>query len=182
MQEKGKNIDSVLDGKLRIEWGKNRIIFVNSNNVPRLLIGPRLDGELAAELSQEDVDVFTATDDELIWSSRFNSFKIAEKVPMSLGFSLPDSGPHQYSVTEPHTQGYAPAYLAFADVTQAAGSFRSLVPSTEYSPSAYSTLIPSIVKEIWVDASEVKIQVSTNGILGTFDYDFTVYLLKETAA
>lgn len=77
--ERGKDIGAVLNGKLRIEWDNNRIIFVGDEGVRRMLIGPRADGVLAAELSAEGVDVLEADDTELIWSSRFKSFTIAQE-------------------------------------------------------------------------------------------------------
>lgn len=52
--------------------------FYDSDGVRRMLFGNYPDGNVKAKLSQEGYDVLTATDDQLIWSSDFNSFKIVE--------------------------------------------------------------------------------------------------------
>ena len=52
-------------------------LSVSDGTYPRLLAGEYPDGSIKIKLSQAGYDVNTATDDQLIWSSDFNMFKIA---------------------------------------------------------------------------------------------------------
>lgn len=114
MSEKGGQIDAVQDGRLRTEKERNRLI-VNDGTTDILLAGLRLDGTIAVELARAGIDVKVASDDELIFSSRFNLFKIIDSDTVEL--TLPDiaNGSTQMdSVSIPHTLGYAPIVIAFS--------------------------------------------------------------------
>lgn len=75
MSEKGGQIDSVQNGRFRIEKDRNRLIS-NDGTTDVLLIGDRGDGTIVVDLAREGFDVKTAEVNDLVFSSRFNLFKI----------------------------------------------------------------------------------------------------------
>jgi hypothetical protein len=90
MSERGRQIGSTHNGKLRIEYQNNRIIFDGNDGLAQLLIGLRSDGQLAVDAAPPGVDVLTAGDIDLAFSSRFKSFKIAEVGSVTIApFNVP---------------------------------------------------------------------------------------------
>lgn len=175
-----QEVTDAVSGKLTFEQSKNRIIGRDQNNLPRLLI--LADGDqFVMKVSQPNINVLTATDAQLIFNSGNNIFKIVSKLTIPISISPPNTGAYQTQVSVPHGLGYTPTYEAYADDLSIGGGARTLIPSQEYSPGAYATLIPSIVKQIWVDSTDVLIQLSVKGITGTWSYNCTVYLKRETA-
>jgi hypothetical protein len=76
IQYKGQKAISSSNGRLRIEEGNNRLIS-NDGNSDILLIGDRGDGAgIVVDLARPGVDVKTATVNDLVFSSRFNLYKI----------------------------------------------------------------------------------------------------------
>lgn len=72
----GKRTDSY-NGKLDFDREKSLILGRDENFLPRLQI--LADGQnFRMKVSKEDVDVFTATDDQLVFDSSRNLFKIVE--------------------------------------------------------------------------------------------------------
>jgi hypothetical protein len=73
---KGQKTTSTANGRLRIEEGNNRLIS-NDGNTDILLIGDRQDGQgIVVDLARPGVDVKTADIEDLVFSSRFNLYKI----------------------------------------------------------------------------------------------------------
>lgn len=177
--DKGKDFTSTHNGKLRIEWQNNRIIFVGDDGFNKLLIGPRSDGELAVELAQAGVNVLSATDDQLIFSSRFKSFKIVDTNVIQL--TAPNLAGSSSFHTVGHTLGYNPMVWAYV----------SFSPTGTVFPLIYDD-----VELIGANAGKVKFQVgfeTSGGDTITFYYrDITAatsntayiryYIMVETAA
>jgi hypothetical protein len=76
--DSGRPITSALDGRMRIEEANGRLVVTGTDGIDKLLAGIDSDGNVRVKLAQDGIDVFNATDSELIWSSDFNSFKILE--------------------------------------------------------------------------------------------------------
>lgn len=162
------------------------ISFYDANGIPRWQVGDYPDGTVKMKLSQTGQDVRTATDDQLVWSSDFNLFKIvssgtATSVVSSLAAGATDT------TTVAHNLGYIPAVMAFVNGT---GS-TYLTADTYYPlPKAVPITVganvhPGITYEVRVDASNVYFDVtnwSTVGPItdiGTANWKY--YLLRETA-
>jgi hypothetical protein len=71
----GSTSTSVLNGQLRLEEGNNRLI-VSDSETDILLIGQRPDGQIVVDLANVGFDVKTADINDLVFSSRFNLYKI----------------------------------------------------------------------------------------------------------
>lgn len=91
ISETGKPMSSVQNGKIRTEDGNNRIISSDDSGTDILLIGQRNDGTLGVDLSQPGVDVKSAADEQLIWSSKFNTFKIVDSGEFSINVAAINS-------------------------------------------------------------------------------------------
>lgn len=113
MSERGGQIDAVQNGRLRIEKERNRMI-VNDGSTDILLAGLRLDGLIAVEVAQEGFDVKTATDDQLVFSSRFNLFKIVDRgeIPITMPAVANGTAEIVSEIVE-HDLGYSPLVLAW---------------------------------------------------------------------
>lgn len=114
------------------EWGRQisnedrTKITKDDTGTNRLLQGYQKDGfdngNVGIKLSQPDIDVLTAADNELIWSSDFNSFKIVDVVTFNFAttsLTTPGTaGTYEVNTREalnPYTHGlgYAPAVIGF---------------------------------------------------------------------
>ena len=97
---------------------KNAAIKVNDGTYNRVLVGLLPDGTYGLKVSQLNYDVTTATDDNLIFNSNQNSFKIVKiltgTIPAtSVSIGAGASGSDFKFITIPHGLSYIPAILAF---------------------------------------------------------------------
>ncbi len=197
-------------GKTKIDGSNNRITVANdagngvivgdisdsdssfgisvsdSNGVPRLLAGEYPDGNIKIKLSQPTYDVSTATDDQLIWSSDFNMFKIVESGVVTITVPDPMIADQVASTTITHDLGYKPAFLAYITGGTAYGTSPDQVLMMPFSSryvtggvfrgffytDAYSTDTTFVVRH-----TNNTIVTDTTG--GTVEIKY--YLLRETA-
>lgn len=87
----------------------------NTNSVPQVLVGYQKNGfgtgiDQGIKVSRQGVDVKTATNDQLVMSSAFNSFKI-----VASGVATVSKPPGQYlsTTTIAHGQSAAPIFMAY---------------------------------------------------------------------
>lgn len=112
--ETGKKQISSYNGSIRIEEANSRGIVSDSTN-NRLLFGLDDDDNIKIKLSQSGYDVITATDDQLIWSSDFNSFKIVSVGSGSIS-GIDNSASALWAVnttTIAHNLGYVPGIISY---------------------------------------------------------------------
>lgn len=91
-------------------------IFKDDSGTRRVLLGKGANGFYGLKVSPEGTDVYTAADDELIFNSDQNVFKIVETgtatVPLiSMGAGVSNAS---QSVTVTHNLGYTPICIAYA--------------------------------------------------------------------
>lgn len=179
MSEKGRQLASTHNGKLRFEQQNNRIIFDGDDGLAQLLIGIRNDGQLAVDAAPPGTDVLTAADIDLSFSSRFRSFKIVDSDTIS--FASPNSAGTSSFHNVSHVLGYNPIVLAFVSFSPTGTGF----------PLPYNDIALS-----GADTGKVRFQVGFETVGGdtiTFYYrDITAatsntayiryYILQETAA
>jgi len=80
-----------LEGRLTFEQARNRIIGRDEDGIARMLI--LANGNLfSMKISAEGVDVLTASDDDLIFNSDNNLFKIVDKIKISVSKSANTTG------------------------------------------------------------------------------------------
>ena len=190
MSESGQEIEAVNNGKVRMEKGKNRLIF-SDNEVSRMLLGMDTDGIIRGKLSQEGIDVFDATGDQLIWSTDFNSFKIVDVLVIeSADVTTVADGTNTYSggvtTSEPHGLSYRPLLMAFVEVS--ADQYTLMPYSEVVSASSPSGGIQSTIYRATATATNVSIfhyVVTYSPGIGAGTYSgarIVCFLLRETAS
>lgn len=185
----GKEQVNTYDGKLRIEYANNRII-VADDLVNRLLIGQTPEGDIKMRLSQPTYDVLTATDDQLIWDSDRNAFKIVYKgtgrvygIDNSAGglwtSGTADNTSHFYYN---HGLGYAPSVISYGDFNYGGTIKRFPLPN---GVDFNGVMGYPFLGYVQVLSTESQIQVTfitCPGVNESANFvDFTFYLVRETA-
>ena len=146
----------------------------------RLHAGTFPDGSVKVKLSQTTHDVATATDDQLIWSSDFNMFKIKAPEITTL-VTLATGG--TYSITVPHTIGGRPAVLAYVELTSSPGQFVQL-PYTIVNVSGTAVGFSGIAQYVVTD-TDIRFVVSVDNSIAALvagSWNFKYYLMVETAS
>lgn len=101
---------------LEIKGSETTQIFKDETGTRRVLLGKGADGFYGLKVSQPNFDVFTAEDDELIFNSGQNVFKIVKVGTFTMSKDASDN----YNVTDAdvdpslyHNLGFAPGIVAF---------------------------------------------------------------------
>lgn len=155
------------------------LMAYDGQNTKRMLAGAFPDGSVKIKLSQAGYDVATATDDQLIWSSDFNTFKIV--TPETVTLTTVATG-GTYSTTVPHTLGDVPAVLAYVELASSPGQFVQL-PYTIASVVGTAVTLTGIVQYVITD-TDIQFVISVdNSVAGLVagTWNFKYYLMKETA-
>lgn len=166
------------------EWGRlisnedRTKIIKDDSGTQRFLQGYRqgaFNNNVGLKISQEGKDVLTATNDELVFNSDNNLFKIVDSATVVLTKA---AGVTFQNFNYAHGLSYAPALLAFV-LRPADGSFYTMpwiIPNV-------STGVISVMIQPYVDATNVSFFYATPGST-TEDGPVTVkyYLLQETAS
>lgn len=170
----GKTTDS-LNGKLNFEQDKNRIVGRDEDNLIRLLI--LADGNnFVIKITPEGVDALTATDDQFIFNSAQNVFKIVDSGVLTVDY-LAGSG---QGITEyEHGLGFIPgAIVYFTD-----GVNYQPVPIYMHNSSGICTQF----LDWYITSTHLVVRITKNNVAGS-DFanastrNFRFYLLQETAA
>lgn len=169
--------------------------FYDNTNTLRLLGGTFPDGSVKIKLSQDGKDVSTASDDELIWSSDFNLFKIISSDTAS--GETTDASP-DLAITVLHDLGEVPGVIVFAQppstslfapLTVFPSSAGGYVPvplylytQTTIGGSDASVILFSITYEVNETSLILRAHQGVTGLAtSTFPVSFRYYILKETA-
>lgn len=180
MSETGGRMDNVLNGRLRMDHANNRLLVTDENNVNKLLAGMDADGNVKIKLAQDGIDVLTAADSDLIFSSDFNSFKIVD-VFTDTNPSLSHTGTAGIwgSTTRnhniPHTYGFIPVVIAVIND----GSAYWPLPFELIDPTPY--FIKIAVK---ADAENITVNTTIMAYGASVTYpakDIKYYILRDTA-
>lgn len=160
---------------------------VSDGSHPRFLGGKFPDGNIKIKLSQVGYDVSTATDDQLIWSSDFNMFKIVRTGAASITPPSSWTSMSTISVPIPHAQLTTPAVSVY--VTNPNLSFLGYTsPGLANLPSSIflntsGSLLYSASK---VDETNLYIELTNVTGLTTgwevYTWTYKYYIMKETAA
>jgi len=163
--------------------------LINDGTFDRVLIGFQKGGfgtkDLGIKVSKEGYDVKTAADDELIFNSSQNMFKVVISDSTTvIGSSSLTYGTPQ-TATIPHNLGYVPAFNVYVNPSSPIPGFQggdglSNLPLMYFSAGAVLLLL-----QARADSTNLYLDViNTNS--GTYDLDlyswtFKYYLLQETA-
>jgi len=170
---------------------KDATVKVNDGTVNRVALGLLPDGSYGLKVSQDGFDVLTAADDDLIFNSAQNSFKIVRTInatiPATGTATTPAGGGFNSQtaiVTVAHNLGYNPAVIAFA-----------LYSSTVWLPIPLSRIVSNTTKGwgtanfiMYVDTTnitfhqEIALYDTTAGVTGSLPaMQVKAYILQETA-
>lgn len=171
----GKQVTDSLNGKLNFEQDKNRIIGRDGDNTPRLAIVA--DGvNFSMKTSPFGVDVLTASDDDLTFNSDRNMLKVIDTGTATITLPNPLVEREFYEVVEPHNLGYPPAILAFVEYP---GGI-SPIPYTTFTPPGFPFGI-QLSFTVNIDNTNIYFDIQANNFFDGSTFDFTYYLLEETA-
>lgn len=168
-----------LDANLRIEWAEGRIIG-KIDGIDRLLITPDV-----IKLSAPGIDVKTATDDQLVWSSNFKNLKIigtGSFVWRSVDFYTIGGGAYfgyGASKTIPLSRLKAPVVLAFVEFPGGIGGPAHPLPHTlfGFTTGAVSSYIEHSALPTGV-TFEMRSTTLPGGVAGV---PIRYYIFEETA-
>lgn len=150
----------------------------DDNNM-RMLAGKYPNGDVKIKLSQQGKEVTEATDDELIWSSDFNLFKIVSSGTATLSYD----GNVNTFVTVAHGLDYIPivlAYVQFPNDVNFSPMQAQYVPMPVYQSR---TGLPTVQCIQSADATNIYLRVHDLYASGgtPMTYNFRYYALRETA-
>lgn len=173
--ESGESTNA-LSGKLTFEQSKDRIIGREVDNNPRLII--LADGEqFVMKVAPAGVDVLTATDDEVVFNSGNNLFKIVRTG--SVTFDSPNAAGTSTNASVEHDLGYVPIVMAFVSLSSLGTAF----------PMPY--IVPDLTGTLGLVAAQISFEASDDNII-FFQRDLSraniwtnyirYYIVQETAS
>lgn len=159
----------------------------NDSNDDRIFVGKDADDNYVAKLSQSGNDAKTADDDQLIWSSEFNNFKIVG-APVEISLSVTTAGSGAFnSTSKAHGLSFTPSYLAFINIDPDIAAFAASPAENIANPALTYALVGGVIQFISVsiisvDSTNVTLSTQLSNIVtsGTYDFSAKVYLLRET--
>lgn len=178
MSDSGGVIQGVNSGRFRVEYEKNRMITSDSL-ADVLLAGQREDGTIGVDMAQAGVDVKTASDDELIFSSKFNMFKIAltDTVTFVSGdFGASGSAYLDFYAAKIIDHGLSKPPVVFAFIETATGQ-RNQIPYYQFD---YGTGALSYQVTASVSNTSLSIEIRSTTALGP-SIPVRYYVMQETA-
>lgn len=162
-------------------------IFKDDNGTRRVLLGKGADGFYGLKVSQEGADVFTADDDELIFNSNQNVFKIVQTGTLILPqYTTPNPGAGNFGsgqtilASVSHGLGYIPAAVAFLEFSS---GLRAPLPYVAHGGSGASATSHSYIPVISSSAFRIDFNHLDYGAnsLSFADVVVRYYLLQESA-
>lgn len=162
-------VDGLITGRLPNDLGYGFLLYGTDGKV---LIACYINslGKPILKVAKEGYDATTATNDQLIFNSDQNVFKIVTNSTTSLTTST--GGATDRVVA--HNLGYVPVMLAYMEFPGVAGS-RVNLPYIETGPSGIE-IVGS------VDSTNVTFECRVADPLGPNTYQIRYYLLQETAS
>lgn len=178
----GVQVNNKDPSDLTIGWsdvGRTRSVY-DDTNIKRMMSGKFPDGSIKIKLSQPTFDVATATDDQLIWSSDFNLFKIVSTGTVTIpGHAI---GEAFSDIDLAHNLGFVPGILAYT-VFDLGGGELVYTPLPSIDVSFPGGTIDSIIYVQYVTDSIVRFQHSRADTAAASDpVDVRYYLVRETAS
>lgn len=150
--------------------------------VERLRAGSFPDGTVKIKLSQATYDVSTATDDQLIWSSDFNLFKIVQTGTTTVDLAAGYGSYTEYTSTITHDLGSTPMILGSVDFPPATLEGRFMLPMTLVESSGGTNGVGAFFR-VNTDNFVCTVKARNSGSdVYKGVYTFRYYILKETAA
>ncbi len=178
----GQRTTSTLDSKVRLEQGNGRLIVSDGiNNIG--LFGYDSVGNIVVKIAKSGYNADTATNDQLVFNSAQNIFKIVKIMNLNVlkAANSSDSG----LVSAAHGLSFIPAIIAYASYGIGYQSMPISTPET----SATGVGLNVLSSAVYVDSTNIYGETLTpnTGTVHSFygatvNLDIKVYLMQETAA
>lgn len=169
----GQQVTDSINGKLTFEQDKNRIVGRDENNLIRLLILAN-GTDFAMKVAKDGYDATTATNDQLVFNSEQNVFKIVSKGTATIG-AVGASAIGSTTIT--HGLGYIPAVLAY----QTDGTNYFTVPFTSFVSGGANDGKMSLNVYVIANSTQVTFYAVTSSFGSTSGLTFSYYLMQESA-
>lgn len=159
-------------------------LMVGNGVVFDLFAGSDASGKRVVKVAKEGFDARTATDDELIFNSGQDIFKIVDVLSEPFSF-VTGAGETTQAVTITHNLGYSP--LRQSSIT---GSLLYIAPTDAPIPlivpgsaTATGLNLALVVADVLADATKIQYSISIfAGSGNTISGTITAYILQETAS
>lgn len=155
--------------------------FKDDTGTRRVQLGKGADGFYGLKVSQEGYDVFTASNDQLVFNSDNNTFKIVAQGEVTL--TVPNTANIDTTSSVAHGLSHRPAVIMYATTPINAGGENVAIPWLPVVWSAGNTEFFVRGSAYYViDDTNIEFHITHDG-KGILDGDwiFKYYLLQETA-
>lgn len=163
--------------------------ILDTNGIGVAFLGRDSSGSTSIKVADSGIDVTTASNDQLIFNSNQNVYKIVKTMTVTVTITYNASSGTNAISTTPHGLSFTPAYLAYISIPSDLSSLvdgMSLDGPNPYVAMAVAgaptvALIPTINCQITVDATNILFYaaVAVSGS-GTDTFTGTVNLLQQT--
>lgn len=132
-------------------------------------------GDYGIKISKPGIDVKTAKDTELVFSSKFNTFKVAET---GTG-SLTSDATNPKTATIPHSLGYVPAFMVFSEIHAGFGNPSTgdfyMMPSSPPASIGGSLVTDTLI--VAIDSSNLHIRMGSLFVANTkvINYKYVIF-------
>lgn len=151
-------------------------LYNDASGIPNILIGLDSTGNSRIKVASAGINVTTATDDQLLFNSAQDVFKIVK----IMSFSIIQPAATSTSYSKPHGLSFIPAVMGF--LAAGGGLFRPLPTHTSVTSDTVNHVIQFAT---WVDcqADATNVTITFRNSLATDvgNYNFKIYVLQETA-
>jgi hypothetical protein len=175
----------VLNDMINAINDENQTKIIRNGTTPTVLIGRQKGGfggqDYGIKIAKSGIDVTTATDAQLAFSSAFDTLRVVQSNTGII--AAPGSNTSlTTSVSIPHNLGYAPVVIAYFNYpTGAVGTYwPSPFNVYSYSASVGSYVIDSAAK-FNVDSTNINFFIHQSSTVTAGNWSYKYYLLQETA-
>lgn len=189
MGQQSSPLSPSFNGRVVKDDKNDRFYVTDSNNVPVALLGKDSAGNIVVKVAMSGQNVISAPDNELIFNSQQDTFKIVDKLSTTFTVTSTTSAVGYGTATITHNLGYVPLTLSTVTITQDWNGGTGIFPVPYLNP-ATNTGVDS--GQLFVIVSFVRVQSVTSSAItfyigelaggSTIAGTITTYFLQETAS
>lgn len=173
-----KVVKQVNEGLRQISNEDKTKVYKDESGTNRVLLGQGADNFYGMKVSQEGVDVYGAADEDLVFNSDHNLFKIISSGYTTVSGSLV-SGTNPTTTTVPHSLGYPPTIIAYLQYTN--GSHMLPYVSVGLVGTADAGKVNWMI-DVHADSTNMYFTFTDSGQSTGGTYTIKYYIIQETAA
>ncbi len=181
-------INPSFNGRIIKDDLNDRLYVTDVNNIPVALLGKDDFGSIVVKVAKSGQNVLNAPDNELIFNSQQDTFKIVSSLSASFSVTSSGTGPGYGTATINHNLGYVPLSFSYVSITQDWNGSSGLFPVPYLRPNAVSGvgggaefMIVSYVTVGSVSSSNIVFDIGEIAGGSTIAGTIYTYFLQETA-